>query len=137
MPREAKDVGIQIERGQTLSFEEFWRWVVTHPNCVLRAGTEEAFLYDLEEFHWYFTEEPDQTPLVQLIRGKQLVGELLIEAGDILYVQAVPDREAGGEGRFIFELMGGSKEDPVPLYHFLMNHGLEEKENAHFGGLKH
>jgi hypothetical protein len=62
-----------IEHGQTLSFEEFWRWVVAHPNCVIRAGTEEVFLYDLEEFHWYFTEEPDKTPLVQLIRGKQLV----------------------------------------------------------------
>ncbi len=133
-------MSIVIEQGQTLTFEEFWRWVIEHPNCVIRVGTEEAFLYDMEEFHWFFTEEADHTPLVQLIRGKQLVGEVLIEATDVLFVQAIPDRESGEEGRYVFELMGGSHEDPVPLYHFLMNHGLEEKETIHLGGsggLKH
>ena len=30
----------------TLPFEKFWNWLVTHPNCILRAGTPEAVLYD-------------------------------------------------------------------------------------------
>ena len=34
----------------TISFDTFWRWLGGHVNCILRAGTPEAVLFDHEDF---------------------------------------------------------------------------------------
>jgi hypothetical protein len=38
----------------TFSFETFWQWLMRHPNCILRAGSPDAVLYDDEDLHWHF-----------------------------------------------------------------------------------
>src|SRR5450432_168672 len=85
----------------TLPFQKFWTWLQTHPNCIVRAGTQEVEIFDDDDYHWHFTTEPDGYLLCQVIRGKKLVGELAVSAGDITYVQAEP----GEEEEFRFELV--------------------------------
>ena len=134
-------VSIKIEKGRTLSFDQFWDWLLDHPNCILRAGTTDSALYDLDAFHWHFSEEESGAPIIQLVRGKDLVGEIIIDPQDVQFVQVTADNsgaggEEGGAGRFLFELIGGTEGETFPMYHFLMAHGLEE-EVVHQGGLKH
>ncbi len=107
----------------TLSFAEFWAWLATHPDCILRAGTPEAILYDDEELHWHFAEEEPQTLVVQVLRGKLLVGELLIAPDQIAYVQAgVGDRN----DEFVFELITETENDRFAAYFFVLVHGYDE-----------
>ena len=127
---------VTVEKGTSFSFDRFWRWLQDHPNCVLEAGTAECYLFDHEDLHWHLGEDEEHNPFVQLVRGKQLIGELLLEGGDVLYVQGRPDAAAEEPDRFLFELVGGAAEEPYVLYRFLMAHGIEE-ENAHQGVLKH
>ena len=124
---------LTVETGSTLSFDAFWRWVRRHPNCILRAGTPDAFLYDAEDLHWHLDEDEERLPTVQLLRGKQLLGELLIERRDLLFVQALPDPD-GEQGQYLFELMGAG-DQPQALYHFVLAHGFDE-EAAHGSPLK-
>ncbi len=119
-------MSVTVETGTTLPFDRFWRWVRRHPSCILRAGTADAYLYDQEDLHWHLDEDDDRVPTVQLLRGKQVLGEILIEVRDVLFVQAVPDPD-GGEGQFVFELVGGAGEEPYAIYHFLLAHGFEEE----------
>jgi hypothetical protein len=81
-------------------------------------------------------EDPDRNPSVQLVRGKQLVAEIVLDVRDVLFVQATPDGEAN-EGHFLFEVVGGGREEPYPVYHFLLGHGLDAEEGHPGGGLKH
>jgi hypothetical protein len=104
----------------TLSFAEFWTWLLNHPDCILRAGTPEAILYDDEELHWSFTEEEPQTAVAQLLRGKLLVGELLIAPDQIAYVQGLsPERD----GEYVFELVTETETERFPAYFFVLVHG--------------
>ncbi len=111
----------------TLSFEEFWSWLVRHPNCILRAGTQDTVLYDDEDFHWHFAVEGPDTPLVQIIRGKRLVGELLIARDRIAYVQGVT---GDVEGEHVFDLIVESKIDQLTAYFFVLSHTYEETTSA-------
>jgi hypothetical protein len=128
-------VSVSVDAGTALGLEQFWRWLKDHPNCILRAGTPESFLYDHEQVHWHLGEDPDRNLVIQLIWGKQVIGEMVIAPRDVLFVQAAPDGESEEPGRFIFDLIGGSKEEPYPLYHFQMAHSYEG-ELPH-GSLKH
>ncbi len=120
----------------TLAYDRFWRWLEDHPNCILEAGTEDCFLYDDDDLHWQLGADEDGNRFVQLVHGKQLVGELLIDP-PVLFVQARPDATADEPDRFLFELIGGTSEEPYPLCHFLVAHGIEE-DGAHPGlSLKH
>ena len=117
---------VTVETGTTLAFDRFWRWLRRHANCILRAGTPDAYLYDQEDLHWHLDEDEDRAPVVQLLRGKQLLGEIVIEVSDVLFVQALPDPD-GGEGQFLFELVGGGGDEPFAAYHFLLAHAFEEE----------
>ncbi len=127
-------MALTVETGATLSFERFWRWLKRHASCVLRAGTQETFLYDQDDLHWHLEEDEDRVPTVQLMRGKQILGEVVIETRDILFVQALPDPE-GEQGQFLFELVGGGGDEPYAVYHFVLTHGFDE-ETAHRTQLK-
>ncbi len=112
----------------TLAFETFWSWVASHPNCILRAGTPEAVIYDDEDLHWHFAAEGPQTLVVQVIRGKRLVGELLIEPEQVTYVQgSAGDRE----DEFVFELVSETESEQVAGYFFVLTHGYEPQEPTH------
>jgi len=125
---------VTVETGTTVAFDRFWRWLKRHANCILRAGTPDAFLYDADDLHWHLEEDEERLPTVQLLRGKQLLGELVLEARDVLFVQAMPDPD-GEQGQFLFEVVGGGGDEPFPVYHFVLAHGFDE-ETAHRPQLK-
>lgn len=108
-----------------LTFERFWRWISEHPNCVVRAGTGEATLFDFDDYHWDFQDEEDGQAVVGLVRGKNLVGELLIDKSQVLFVQASPDVEAPQAGHWLFEVIGGSKSESFGVAWFVVSHAIE------------
>ena len=107
-----------------LTFDAFWRWLADHRNCVLRVGSNDVVLMDNELMHWDFFDEEDRA-VVQAILGKALVGEVIIERSDVLFVQASPDLEQPGSQAWNFELMGGTRGEAYPLFSFLLTHGME------------
>lgn len=110
----------------TLPFEAFWSWLVAHPNCILRAGTPEAVLYDDDDLHWHFASEGPDTLLVQVVRGKRLMGELLLDPAHITYVQGVAGEQ---EGEFVFELISETETDRLAAYYFVLSHGYDVEES--------
>ena len=114
----------------TLSFEEFWTWLVRHPNCILRAGTQDAVLYDEEEFHWHFAVEGPDTPLVQVIRGKRLMGELLVQPEQVTYVQGF---EGAHEDEHVFELVSETEKQRLACYFFVLSHGFDDDGTGETG----
>ncbi|HSB18451.1 MAG TPA: hypothetical protein VLD85_00425 [Anaeromyxobacteraceae bacterium] len=126
-------MSVSVESGSTLPFDRFWRWLKLHANCIVRAGTSDSWLHDQEAFHWHLEEDEERNPVVQLVWGKLLVAELVLDVRDALFVQATPAAD-GEPGQFLFEVVGGQGE-PYPVYHFLVAHGLEEEEGR--PGLKH
>lgn len=108
----------------TLPFGKFWSWVQMHPNCIVRAGTPEATLFDDDDLHWHFAQDDDGTLLVQLIRGKKLFGELAISPGDVTYVQVEP----GDGDEYRFELLGEGEHGGTGGYHFVLSHGYDDDD---------
>ena len=107
----------------TLSFHDFWSWLLAHPNCILRAGTAEAIIYDDEDLHWHFATEGPETMVVQLIRGKRLMSELLVQPEIVSYVQGY---EGDHEGEFIFELITENEHERASAYFFVISHAYDD-----------
>jgi len=108
----------------TLPFDVFWVWLMSHPNCILRAGTPEAVLYDDEDLHWHFAQEEPDTLVVQVLRGKILVGELLLAPEQIAYVQGA---RGESEHEFVFELITETEVERFPAYFFVLVHGFDDQ----------
>ena|SRR5213593_1494674 len=108
----------------TLPFDTFWNWLQAHPNCIIRVGTPEAVMYDDDDLHWHFAAEGSDTLLLQLVRGKKLVGEMIVAPGEVTYVQGV----AGEEDEYVFEAVSESETDRVAAYHFVLSHGYDRQE---------
>ncbi len=107
----------------TLPFEKFWAWLLAHANCIVRAGTADAVLFDHEDYHWHLASEGEAAAaIVQLVRGKELVGELLLQINDIAYVQ-YSERE--GE-EYVFECVVETASGQETGYHFVMAHEYDE-----------
>jgi len=117
----------------TLPFDTFWGWVQAHPNCIIRAGTPESVLYDDDDLHWHFTVEGTDTFLVQLQRGKKLVGEIVVLPADVAYVQGV----SGEEDEYVFELISETQADRMAAYHFVLSHGYDAHERLTPGRAVH
>jgi hypothetical protein len=112
-----------MEETVTLGFANFWQWLITHPNCILRAGTPETILFDDEDLHWHFaTAVEDGIPVVQVLRGKRLMGELLLIPDQISYVQGSVGEE---EGEFVFELISETESERFAAYFFVLAHGYD------------
>ena len=112
-----------MDENVTLSFGVFWEWLLTHPNCILRAGTPEAAIFDDEDLHWHFaTAVDDGTPVVQVLRGKRLMGELLLVPDQVSYVQG---SAADEEGEYLFELISETEAERFAAYFFVLAHGYE------------
>ena len=108
----------------TMSIDSFWEWLTAHPNCILRAGTRETAIFDDDDLHWHLTREGTETLLVQLIRGKRLMGELLIPREQVAYVQGgIGDQQ----GEFVFELVSSSDSVQSTLFFFVLTHGYESR----------
>ena len=109
----------------TLSFDVFWDWLTSHANCILRAGTPEMVLYDDTDLHWHFGAENAETLLVQVIKGKRLMGELLIQPEQIAYAQGLTSEH---EDEHIFELVTETETERLASYFFVLAHGFEEDD---------
>ncbi|MFT3840316.1 MAG: serine/threonine protein kinase [Myxococcaceae bacterium] len=107
-----------------LTFERFWAWLNQHRSCVVRAGTPNFTLFDYDDFHWDFFEE-DDVAICQMIRGKHLVGEVVVNRQQVLFVQASPDHENPQDGHWMFELISGEGAGKIPVAFFVMSHGIE------------
>lgn len=105
----------------TLSFDEFWNWLMTHPNCIVRAGTPQAVLYDDEDLYWHFATEGPGTVAVQVLRGKRLLGELLIESEQVDYVQSTPAENE----EYLFELISETEKERKAICFFALSHAYE------------
>lgn len=110
----------------TIPFDTFWKWMSGHVNCILRAGTAEVVLFDHEDFHWTILEEDDQTRVLQLARGKELVGELVVFPAEITYVQMDPTEH---EGEWMFECITEGENAREVAYHFVMAHEYQTNEH--------
>lgn len=117
-------MSVTVQSGSTMTFERFWAWLKDHPNCILRAGTPDCFLYDHEDFHWSLNVDGQQNYVVELVRGKRLIADLVIESADIQLVQSSPDVEE--PQNVLFEVMSNVDGEQTAVYHFLMSHGVEE-----------
>jgi len=96
-----------------------------HPNCILRAGTQDSILFDDEDLHWHMASDGPEELLVQVIRGKHMVGEIRLSSNQITYVQGSPGEQ---EGEFLFELITESDSDRIAAYFFVLSHGYEAEE---------
>ncbi len=115
------------EPSPTLTFDAFWKWLTAHPNCIVRVGNPEAVLYDDDDLHWLLaTEAPNL--VVQLVRGKRLVGEILIDPEPVAYVQGAAGEN---EGEFVFDLIIESPTESAAAYFFVMAHSYEDEDAAH------
>jgi len=128
-------MSVTVQSGATVTFDRFWRWLKQHANCILRAGTHEVWLYDHDDLHWHLDEDQDRNPTVQLVRGKDVLSEMVLDVRDTLFVQATRE-EGAEEGQFLFEVVGGGRDEPYAVYHFLVAHGLDDP-GTHPGSLKH
>ncbi len=120
-----------VERSRaTLDLDVFWNWLSRHPNCVIRAGSVDALLCDDEDFHWQFISENENLLIAQLVYGKRLVGEILIDRERVAYVQAVQGEQ---ENEHVFELICETSRERLAAWVFVMSHGLEDEpqEPAH------
>ena len=110
----------------TYSFTVFWSWLMRHPNCILRAGTAEAVLYDDQDFHWHFASEGSGV-YVQVIRGKVLVGEIGIDTERVSFVQYVGEDP---ETEHLFELIVEDDTQSAASHFFVLTHALDEEDST-------
>ena len=113
----------------TLNFEQFWLWLREHNDCIVRAGTRSAWLYDHDDLHWHLREEASGRRYVQLLRGKQLIAEFAFTQTDALYIEMVPSSET--EGHFEFQFFSSTGGQLEPRYVFVMAHAYEEQPAHH------
>lgn len=117
----------------TIPFDAFWAWLIQHPNCLIRAGSPEAVLYDDDDLHWYLG--PDGQVLVaQVIRGKRLMGELLIQPDRIAYVQDMGEER---KGEHVFDLISENETERIAAYTFVLTHRFDEEPDASHGPAVH
>ena len=104
---------------------DFWSWLNNHVNCILRAGTPDAVLYDDEDLHWHL-EIWESNYVVQLVRGKRLMGEIFIAADQVDFVQ---EEETGEEGEHLFRVVGHTEAEgeEYPAYIFVLTHGFDRQ----------
>jgi hypothetical protein len=112
------------ESPPTLSFDTFWQWLMQHPNCILRAGTRDALLFDDDDLHWGFAAD-GAIAIVQVIRGKRLMGELAVDRERVAYVQSLGEEPVG---EWAFELVNEGGTELTAAYFFVLSHSFEESE---------
>ena len=109
----------------TLPFEQFWSWLKSHRNCILRVGTPYSVMMDHEDYHWDTVEEGD-TQILQLVRGKELVGEIMVLATEIAYVHCAPSETE----EQLFECVVETPEAREVMYHFVMAHSYDGESDS-------
>ena len=105
-----------------LSLDNFWAWLIDHPNCILRAGTPDTVLFDDDDLHWQFGSD-GPTLITQVLRGKRLMGEMLMNSEAVAYVELHTGER---EDEFFFDLIVETESERVVAYFFVMAHGVDD-----------
>ncbi len=111
---------------RTLTFTNFWAWLQEHSNCILAAGWAGAALFDHDDFHWSFLEEEDKQMVLQLVKGKTLVGELVFDARAINEVEVQPDPEGADRGQYLAEFLSPPSAGREALGYIVLSHGVDQ-----------
>lgn len=117
----------------TLSFDAFWSWLRGHGNCMVRVSTPDSVLYDDDDLHWWVGEE-NGVHLIQVIHGKRLQGEVVVDPERVAYVQVLGEQ---AEGEFAFELISETPTDRIASYQIVLVHGLEDEDDGAHGPAVH
>lgn len=74
--------------------------------------------------------EENSLLIAQLVYGKRLVGELLIDRERVAYVQSFQGEQ---ENEYVFELISETERERTAAWVFVMSHGLDDEpqESAH------
>jgi len=112
----------EMDEPLTLPFATFWQWLMTHPNCILRAGTPESIVYDDDDLHWQFFAEEPETLVMQVLRGKRVTAEILVAPEQIDFVQGMPGEQ---DGEYVFEAVSETESDRMAVYFFVLAHGWD------------
>jgi len=116
----------------TLSFDAFWTWLQAHLNCIQRVATPDAVLFDDDDLHWYLG-PVDEAIVAQVIRGKRLMGEIIIDPERVAYVQSLGEDRAG---EYVFEAVSETETERLAAYTFVLTHDLGvESDPAHGAGV--
>jgi hypothetical protein len=115
---------------RVIDFEQFWRWIQGHPNCILRVANATMILFDDSEYHWHFGVESETTYFVQVIHGKRYVGELVINPTEVAFVHI----QVGEQDEFAFDLLDQQHQF---LSQFVMSHDYEDEQPVPPGRLTH
>jgi hypothetical protein len=114
----------------TLSFDAFWAWLQAHLSCIQRVATPDAVLFDDDDLHWYLG-PVEEANVAQVIRGKRLMGEILIDPERVAYVQSLGEERSG---EYVFEAVSETETERIAAYTFVLTHDLDaEAESAHAG----
>ena len=105
----------------TLSFDAFWTWLQDHLSCIQRIATPDAVIFDDDDLHWYLG-PLDNANVAQVIRGKRLMGEILIDPERVAYVQFLGEERSG---EFVFEAISETETERVAAYSFVLTHNLD------------
>ncbi len=119
-------MSLDLPNPATLPFEQFWNWLQRHRNCILRVGAGDSYVYDLEQFHWQFSEDDDRNGIVQLAFGKLVIAEIIVDPHGVLCVQTTPDPGDDEPERTLFEVITGAGDDGGVRCHFLLTHAFDE-----------
>jgi hypothetical protein len=96
-----------------------WAWEISRWGA---AGSPTTTLYDFEDYHWECFDEP-QHAVVHLLRGKNMVAELLIDRARAGLVRYLLDVEAPQKDCWLFEVIVPG--EPFPAAWFVFSHGLD------------
>ncbi|MCZ6508028.1 MAG: hypothetical protein O7A04_08295 [Acidobacteria bacterium] len=117
----------------TLSFDAFWAWLQSHLNCLLRVATPDTVLFDDDDLHWYLGPLGDAN-VAQVIRGKRLMGEILIDPERVTYVQSLGEERSG---EYVFEAVSETESERLAVYTFVLTHDLDVDDDPDHGGGVH
>jgi hypothetical protein len=115
----------------TLSFDAFWTWLQSHLHCLVRVATPDAVLFDDDDLHWYLG-PLDGAEVAQVIRGKRLMGEIVIDRERVAYVQALGEERSG---EFVFEGISETKTERLAAYTFVLTHNLDDDDQSTHAGV--
>lgn len=107
-----------------LSLDQFWNWASLHYNCIIQVGNENCLAFDQPYIHWHLSRE-EGLLFVQMIRGKDLLTEFVIDPTTVVFVDSTPQQE---DEQVLFDLVGNVDGEPYSIFHFLMAHGYDEEE---------
>ncbi len=90
-------------------------------------------IFDHDEYHWYMFIDKNGAHVVQLVRGKLLVAEMVVLGGEVVYVFA----HSNAHDEHVFDCMVATPEGTEIAYHFVLAHAFESEADDEAPRLTH